>query len=229
MITFPNVTNSKSVASRRSSIRHGGARANVPLRYLRIAIDFLNNSLAPATDQSCAATSSANALIGVGALAPPSRANPHSARGIAAPAISRGFVPWRLSDAGLGASRIAVDGRHPKPSTKPDSCNAATGRRHSMSWSARRRNDFEIVSPSAFAVFRLMTSANLMACWTGRSEGLAPFKIFVDVGSGAPYKVRVICVIGHQATGFSLNRKRVHCWQSIASRQFAHAGALSNE
>ena len=28
---------------------------------------------------------------------------------------SRGFVPWRLSDAGPGASGCACDGRHPKP------------------------------------------------------------------------------------------------------------------
>jgi hypothetical protein len=48
---------------------------------------------------------------------------------------------------------------------------------HSMSWSARRRKDSEIVSPSALAVLRLITSENLVGCWTGRAEGLAPFKI----------------------------------------------------
>ena len=31
--------------------------------------------------------------------------------------------------------------------------------------------------PRAFAVFKLMISSNLVGCWTGRSEGLAPFKI----------------------------------------------------
>src|SRR5947209_4989504 len=45
---------------------------------------------------------------------------------------------------------------------------------HSMSWSARRRKDSEIVRPRVLAAFRLMTSANLVGCWTGRSEGLAP-------------------------------------------------------
>ena len=49
--------------------------------------------------------------------------------------------------------------------------------RHSMSWSARRRKDSEIVSPRVLAVFKLMTSANLVGCWTGRWEGFAPFKI----------------------------------------------------
>jgi hypothetical protein len=34
-----------------------------------------------------------------------------------------------------------------------------------------------MVRPSAFAVFMLMTSSNLVDCWTGRSAGLAPFRI----------------------------------------------------
>ena len=34
-----------------------------------------------------------------------------------------------------------------------------------------------IVSPSCFAVFRLTTSSNLLACSTGKSAGLAPFRI----------------------------------------------------
>jgi hypothetical protein len=33
------------------------------------------------------------------------------------------------------------------------------------------------VSPSAFAVFMLITSSNLVACSTGKSAGLAPFSI----------------------------------------------------
>src|SRR5450755_1089107 len=44
-------------------------------------VDESNPVLAPVTDQSCAATSSANTLIGVGCPhAPPSCANLHSAR-----------------------------------------------------------------------------------------------------------------------------------------------------
>jgi hypothetical protein len=34
-----------------------------------------------------------------------------------------------------------------------------------------------IVSPSALAVFRLMTNSNLEACITGRSAGLSPLRI----------------------------------------------------
>ena len=33
------------------------------------------------------------------------------------------------------------------------------------------------MSPSAFAVFMLMTNSNLVGCSTGRSPGLAPFNI----------------------------------------------------
>src|SRR3984885_9236123 len=37
---------------------------------------------------------------------------------------SRGFLHWRLSDDGPGASRIVPIGRHPKPFTTRDSCTA---------------------------------------------------------------------------------------------------------
>ena len=43
-----------------------------------------------------------------------------------------------------------------------------------MTSSAWARMDGGIVSPSAWAVLRLITSSNLVGCWTGRSAGLAP-------------------------------------------------------
>ncbi len=43
--------------------------------------------------------------------------------------------------------------------------------------SARKRTVGGIVRPSALAVLRLMTNSNLVGCSTGRSAGLAPFKI----------------------------------------------------
>src|SRR5215510_6976310 len=48
---------------------------------------------------------------------------------------------------------------------------------HWITSSARTRMDCGIVRPSAFAVFRLMTSSNLVGCSTGRSAGFAPFRI----------------------------------------------------
>ena len=48
---------------------------------------------------------------------------------------------------------------------------------HSMTWSARSSSEGGIVTPSAFEVLRLMTSSNLVGCWTGRSLGFAPLRI----------------------------------------------------
>src|SRR5689334_19998272 len=49
---------------------------------------------------------------------------------------------------------------------------------HSMTSSARARIDGGTVRPSALAVFRLIINSNLVGCWTGRSAGLAPLRIF---------------------------------------------------
>src|SRR5262249_22453097 len=48
---------------------------------------------------------------------------------------------------------------------------------HSITSSARNRNDSGIVRPSALAVLRLIASSNLTGCSTGRSAGLVPCKI----------------------------------------------------
>jgi len=47
---------------------------------------------------------------------------------------------------------------------------------YSITLSAQRRNVSGIVSPSALAVLRLITSSNLVGCTTGKSAGLAPRK-----------------------------------------------------
>src|SRR5262249_39202367 len=48
---------------------------------------------------------------------------------------------------------------------------------HSITSSARSRNDWGIVSASAFAVLRLITNSNLVGSCTGRSAGFAPLRI----------------------------------------------------
>src|SRR5262249_54127000 len=48
---------------------------------------------------------------------------------------------------------------------------------HSITPPARCSKNHGTSSPSAFAVFRLMTSSNLVGCSTGRSAGLAPLRI----------------------------------------------------
>ena len=53
----------------------------------------------------------------------------------------------------------------------------ARSRPHSTTSSARTSNEAGTVSPSAFAVFMLITSSNLVGCSTGRSAGLVPLRI----------------------------------------------------
>ena len=48
---------------------------------------------------------------------------------------------------------------------------------HSITSSARASKEGGTVRPSALAVFMLIASSNLVGCSTGRSEGLAPFRI----------------------------------------------------
>ena len=48
---------------------------------------------------------------------------------------------------------------------------------HSITSSARASNWGGVVIPSAFAVFELMTSSNLVGCSIGRSPGFAPCNI----------------------------------------------------
>src|SRR5882724_3811622 len=49
---------------------------------------------------------------------------------------------------------------------------------HSMTSSARARIEGGTVMPSALAVLRLTTSSKGVGCWTGRSAGFAPLRIF---------------------------------------------------
>jgi hypothetical protein len=46
-----------------------------------------------------------------------------------------------------------------------------------ITWSARWSSVCGIVRPSALAVLRLITNSQFVGCSTGRSAGLAPFKI----------------------------------------------------
>src|SRR5947209_3974261 len=54
---------------------------------------------------------------------------------------------------------------------------------YSMTSSARASSAGGIVMPSVFAVFRLMISSKRVGCSTGRSPGLAPFKILFIISA----------------------------------------------
>jgi len=97
--------------------------------------------------------------------------NPHSACGTAAaplPAISclGAFRP--------PAARARGEVRHCR---QPKTCtDSDIGPPHSITSSARARRAGGMARPSAWAVLRLMTSSTFVACWTGRSAGLAPLR-----------------------------------------------------
>jgi len=97
----------------------------------------------------------------------PSRSNLHSAP--QPPIPYRGFLPWRLSDAGPGASRIVPMGRHPKPFTTTDSCTGKQRGRHS---DAEGLRGFEIDDQLEFS--RL---------YNRQVGGLSAFEDFVRVKS----------------------------------------------
>jgi len=61
--------------------------------------------------------------------------------------------------------------------TSPPSIDALR-KVHSITSSASNCIEFETVRPSALAVLRLITNSNLVDCWTGKSAGLAPLRIF---------------------------------------------------
>src|SRR5262249_38714982 len=48
---------------------------------------------------------------------------------------------------------------------------------HSITSFANASSRSGTLRPSSFAVFRLITSSNLVGCWTGRSDALAPLRI----------------------------------------------------
>jgi hypothetical protein len=56
-------------------------------------------------------------------------------------------------------------------------CQKRTSRTYSITSSAISSKSRLIVRPSAFAVFRFITSSNLVGCCTGNSAGFAPLRI----------------------------------------------------
>jgi hypothetical protein len=68
-----------------------------------------------------------------------------------------------------------------------------------------------IVGPSAFAVLRLITSSNFVACWTGRSAGFAPFQDLVYIGGGAAMEICTIRAVAADLppTSFTTTAARV--------------------
>src|SRR5262245_3106972 len=67
--------------------------------------------------------------------------------------------------------------RHERPSCRAAEQRDELATRHSITSSASESRLSEILTPSAFAVFMLITSSNLTTCCTGKSAGFAPLRI----------------------------------------------------
>ena len=143
------------------------------------------------------ARSTVGQAAGTGRPGGGSAANPSAAKSrrtawgsVTAPRIRRG--PAQRSHTSTSTPNITTARLGPLPMLPPTTASAPPGsagtdgktrrRRgaavcYRMTSSARRSIDCGIVSPSAFAVFKLISSSNLVGCSTGRSPGLAPFRI----------------------------------------------------
>src|SRR5262249_22945153 len=88
--------------------------------------------------------------------------------------------------------------RHSRAAEQRDERAPFHLRTHSITSSARSRNDSGIVRPSALAVVRLMTNSHFVGCSTGRSAGFAPLRILSTYsaarrnrsGRFGPYDIR---------------------------------------
>ena len=75
---------------------------------------------------------------------------------------------------------ILLRPRHERPrrrSAAEEGDKRASLHHHSMTSSARTSTVAGTSRPSALAVFMLMISATLVACWTGRSLGFSPLRM----------------------------------------------------
>src|SRR5262249_7626645 len=81
----------------------------------------------------------------------------------------------------LGPQSLLAQRERRIPAGPPHASDGEVRRRrypgHSMTRSATARIEGGNVRPSAFAVFRLITSSNVVGCSIGRSRGRAPLRI----------------------------------------------------
>ena len=71
--------------------------------------------------------------------------------------------------------------------------------------------------PSALAVFRLITSSNLVGCMTGRSAGFSPLRM-ASVDADLTIGIRQSASVAHQATGVDDIRATEDRGHRMASR-----------
>ena len=89
--------------------------------------------------------------------------------------LTRGFLPWRLSEA-TPKSRCRPSWPASETVHNPG-LYAVQHKVYSITSSARPSSEFGTLMPSVFAVFRLRISSTFIACCTGRSEGFSPWRM----------------------------------------------------
>src|SRR5262245_9025536 len=96
---------------------------------------------------------------------------------VEAPAERRG--KGRIGRSGIDEIRPPVStGRNrPRNRRAAEQCDELATTAHSITSSASASTLSGILTPSAFAVLRLITNSNLVGCTTGRSATFSPFKI----------------------------------------------------
>src|SRR5262249_25428840 len=90
----------------------------------------------------------------------------------------RGLLSWRQDADPPDLRKIMLCVRSPGHEQQDGKPGNDTAPFHSMTSSARARIPGAIFRPSALAALRLTTSSKVVGCWTGRSAGLTPFRIF---------------------------------------------------
>jgi len=95
----------------------------------------------------------------------------------------RGPCETRAADQRLGRETRCSGTRPPAAPQRPHGRRAAEQRDemaamdHSITSSARASSDVGTLSPSAFAVLRLMANSTLVTCYTGRSAAFSPLRM----------------------------------------------------
>ena len=91
--------------------------------------------------------------------------------------------------------------------------------RHSMTSSVRASSVIGGSNPSALAVLRLITSWNLVACWTGSSAGFLALEHTIHVGRCPPIEVDIVDPVGRQAPAHHPVAEGVDRGQPVLLRQ----------
>ena len=89
-----------------------------------------------------------------------------------------------------------------------------------MTLSARANTLGGIVKPICLAAFRLIMNSNFVGCSTGRSAGLAPFRILSTYVAARRSKSVVVHAVGHKPPSFHKFRLRVYHRKPVLYRQF---------